>query len=89
MEKWWNPAKALAGWCNLDVFTLCDTFGPFDPNSCEYVLPCLYKDVTIHVDVWRKPPQYCKVITLLLIKKNSFFTHQADVSKILPVIYTL
>ena len=51
--------KHLAGWCNLDVFILCDTFGPFDPNSCEYVLTCLYKDVKIHVDVWRKPPQYC------------------------------
>ena len=29
---------------------LCsDTFDPFDPNSCEYVLSCLYKDVKIQM----------------------------------------
>ena len=27
----------------------------------------------IHVDVWQKPPQYCKVISLQLKVINSFF----------------
>ena len=30
----------------------------------------------IHVNVWQKPPQYCKVISLQLIKKKSSWVTQ-------------
>ena len=38
----------------------------------------------INVYVWQKPLQYCKVISLQLIKKNSFYTIQNNNNKRLP-----
>ena len=57
-----NPPVGAQGWCT--GMTLGDATGRKVGGGSgwgTHVRPCL-----IHVDVWQKPLQYCKVISLQL-----------------------